>query len=239
MFNLHAPPPGLIMRLTAEPPRPGREILDQVEDIWLRQRARFPGLFNGDLFSLDRFEGQAALGWACPYKWFVAQLAEPLLRRHLRVCSLAVSGLCLATGRLVFGLRDQDLFLDPGLWELAPSGGIPCSSLEPNKTLSYSRQFQVELREELGVDLAQPAVIEPFVIVEDTSTNIWDMGLAFELPMEPDEVARLHRERGSGEYTALEMVPVHEAGAFLAGHQGRVSGVSRALLEAKGLLAGD
>jgi hypothetical protein len=229
----------LILRLTAEPPRPGREVLDQVEDIWLGQRAEFPGLFNGDLFSLDRFEGREALGWACPYKWFVAQLAEPLLRRHLRVRSLAVSGLCLAGDRLVFGLRNPSLFLDPGLWELAPSGGIPCSSLEPDGTLSYSHQFYRELREELGIVPAQATAIEPFVIVEDTATNIWDMGLALELPLEPDEVARLHRERGSDEYTALEMVPAHEAGAFLAGRQGRVSGVSRALLEARGLLAGD
>ena len=239
MFRPHIPPPGLIPRLGSEAPRPSDQILKQVEIIWQDRLANSPGLFNGLIFSLDSIQGRVALGWSCPFKWYLAQLTNPELRGHLRVRSLAVSGLCLAKGHLVFGLRHPSLSLDGGLWELAPSGGISGQNPEPDGSFSFTRQFYTELREELGFAPKQQDRIEPFVIIEDTATNIWDMGLFLDLPVEPAELARLHRDKGCQEYSTLEFVPIDQLGSFLASRDGLVSGVSLSLLKARGFVPGD
>lgn len=235
MLRVHALPGSLTVRDTAEPPSPPARVLDRVAAIWERERQARPELFDGSLFSLDRIADGTAHGWRCPYSWYLAQLVEPDLYGHLRVRSLAVSGLCLAGNHLVFGRRNERLHLEGGMWELAPSGGIHGGLREPDGSISLFGQFREELREELGLRLKDDARLSAFAFVEDTETRICDVGIAAGLPVTPEELVGLHGRLADDEYTELALVPKGRVRDFLKARRDAVIGVSRCLLSAFGL----
>ena len=235
MFIHHPLPVGLTLRDSAKPPEPSAEVLAQVEAIWQQELAKGRTLFNGQVFSLERFEGHVALGFPAPYTWYVAQLAEPALTPYLKVRSLGVSGLVIAQGHVLFGRRHPGLALEGGLWELPPAGTIHGGLREADGSVSFRLQFQEELREELGLTLSAGQAALPFALVEDTVRNIWDVGMALRITVDPQTIAR-HRAIGSNdECTELVLVPEAEVAAFVQDHQDEIVGIARQLLWAYGL----
>ncbi len=235
MFVHHTLPPGLTLRDTAQPPSPPAEVLGRVEALWQRELAGGRRLFNGRVFSLERLDGCTAIGHLIQYKWYMAQLADPSLAPYLRVRSLAVCGLVIAQGRVLFGRRHPALALEGGLWELTPSGTIHGKHREKDGSVSYRQQFLEELGEELGVTLPDAQALTPFALVEDTVLGNWDLGIALRLEADPEHIARSHSFGPNDEYTELALVPEAEVAEFVHVRQQEMTGVSRQLLWAWGL----
>lgn len=235
MHATHSVPDGLVLLDSCEPPAPSPATLARVEELWTEALARTPGLFNGRLFSLVEFDGPRALGYMAQYKWYVAQLAEPSLFGELRVRSLAVSGLVNVRGHLVFGKRRAGLSLEGGLWELAPSGTLSDACREPDGSLSWRGQFAHELTEELGLT-APLGLLKAFALVEDTETNIWELGVSAELDIDPGDVLSAYAGLERTEHDQLSIVPLADVPRFHKTRRKELTGVTGPLLAAAGFI---
>ncbi|WP_243310219.1 hypothetical protein [Fundidesulfovibrio agrisoli] len=235
MYATHPVPDGLVLLDASETPAPSASVLERVEALWAETQARTPGLFNGSLFSLAAFDGARALGFMAQYKWYVAQLAEPSLFEALRVRSLAVSGLVNVRGHLVFGKRRAGLSLEGGLWELAPSGTLSDASREPDGSLSWRGQFARELTEELGLS-APLGALKAFALVEDTATNIWELGVSAELDLDPGDVLAAYAGLERTEHDQLSIVPLADVPRFHKTRRKELTGVTGPLLAAAGYI---
>ncbi len=234
MYVVHPAPDGLRLLDTAPVPQPSPEALARVDAIWEARKATRPGLFDGTLFSLDRFEDGAAVGFIARYKWYVAQLEAPSLFAELRVRSLALTGVLTVNGHVIFGRRRPDLAIEGGLWELAPSGTIDAILREPDGSVSWRAVFLEEMREELGLDI--PAGLpEPFAFVENTATNIWETGVAAELPMDHRDVLAAWAACPTPEHSELAAVPIEDVPRFLKVRRHEMVGATPYLAAAKGL----
>ena len=235
MFLTHPAPGNLRILDTAPLPTPSQEALERVDELWRQSLERVPGLFDGRVFSLEHFEGGDAVGFLAPYKWYLAQLAEPELYSELRVRSLALSGLVVASGHLFFGLRRRNLAVEPNLWETAPSGTLDASIREPDGSISWRGAFAAEMRVELGID---PAACDPrpFALVEDTGTRIIETGLLLELPMDHRDVLAAYVGSPAPEHCEMAAVPLHDVARFLKERAAAMTGACPHLVAASGLI---
>jgi hypothetical protein len=234
MYITHSVPDSLTIEDTVACPALSPETRAEVQGIWENERVLRPGLFNGGVFSLDHIEGNVAHGFMAEYAWYVAQLQNPTLYDSLRVRSLAVSGLVVANGHLIFGLRKAELTVEGGLWELAPSGTMHGDLREPDGSISWRGLFAEELREELGIDV-DPAMARPFALVENTVTHIWELGITVELPVSYQDILAAFAANPSPEHTEMAAVPLADAAKFLTLRKGHLVGACGSLLSAYGV----
>lgn len=235
MYISHPLPEGLRIVDDAPVPQPSGDALARVRDLWEQELALRPRLFNGRIFSLDRIEGNTAHGFMCEYAWHVAQLREPELSGQLRVRSLAVSGLVVAGGHVIFGLRRQDLAVEPGLWELVPCGTVDDGPRDPDGSISWRGVFLQELREELGLEVP-PAAPRPFALIEDTATRIWELGVAVEAKVDHRDVLASFVSNPAPEHTEMAAVPLADVPKFHKTRKKKMVGACPLLLKAYGLL---
>lgn len=234
MYISHPVPDGLtILDTMAEPALPP-EITAEVQAVWESESRLRPGLYNGKLFSLDRIEAGMAHGFMAEYAWYVAQLHNPALYDHLRVCSLAVSGLVAANGHLIFGLRKAELAVEGGLWELAPSGTMHGGLREPEGSISWRGIFSEELREELGIE-APPSLARPFALIENTVTHIWELGVAVEIPASYQDILAAFAANPRPEHTEMAAVPLADVARFYSARKDHMVGACASLLSAYGV----
>jgi hypothetical protein len=206
-----------------------------VEEIWVREKAARPGLFDGALFSISRFEENTARGFMASYKWYVAQLAEPALYEELRVSSLAVSGLVIANGHAIFGKRKLSLAVEGGLWETAPTGTISGRGMKPGGSLDWRETFVEEMREELGLDVP-PEAARAFALVENTGTHIWELGVGAALGVDHREILAAFASAPHPEHTEMAAVPLADVPGFYAARRREMVGACGHLLAACGLI---
>jgi len=237
MYVTHPVPDGFRVLDSASAPAPPEDVLARVRQLWEEELAQRPGLFNGRLFSLEAMHGGEARGFMAEYMWYVAQLRAPELREHLRVRSLAVSGLVTAGGHVLFGLRKNSLAIEGGLWELAPSGTIHGGHREPGGAISWREHFLEELREELGIEAAA-AKATAFALVEDTETGIWELGVSVEIPLDHRDVLAAWANLPRSEHSELAAVPVADVPRFHTLRKAHMVGACGPLLRASGLLPG-
>jgi 8-oxo-dGTP pyrophosphatase MutT (NUDIX family) len=213
------------------------ELERRVADIWRQEQAhRATPLFDGELFSVMSIEGARILGRFVPYRWFVAQRADPTLSAALGVRPLAVSGLLRCRGGIVFGRRSEGSTQDAGRWELVPSGGLDRSGGRPDGTIAFGAKILDELWEETGCPPSSVISTETFVLVEDPASGVFDIGVDIALDLDAEAVLAAHRDRASDEYDELRIVPVAEIGWFVAQASAGIVEVSLALLRARGML---
>lgn len=235
MYVTHPVPPDLRLMADHPAPSPCAAALKRVEAIWEREKAGRPGLFDGTLFSIARFEGDTALGFMARYKWYVAQLAEPALYDELRVSSLAVSGLVIAGGHVIFGKRKLSLAVEGGLWESAPTGTISAEGMGPDGSLDWRKTFVEEMREELGLDVS-PEMARAFALVENTHTHIFELGVAAVLGVDHREVLAAYACAPHPEHTEMGAVPVADVPRFYTARTQEMVGACGFLLAAYGLI---
>ncbi|GAB6036743.1 hypothetical protein JCM15519_13020 [Fundidesulfovibrio butyratiphilus] len=221
--------PGFALRSDLSRPELPPAVRERIQALWRTEQFRRPTLFDGLYFNAVRLEAERADGFLAPYSWRLAQRLDPTLRQVLNLHPLDVSGLSVCAGQVVFGRRGDHLAIDGGLWELCPSGTVHGDFRLPDGGLdSLAHAFQ-EAREELGLE-QRGLRARSFALVETPETGVLDLGVALALPVSPDELLRLHRERGDGEYEALALVPLAEAPAFADSLGANLAPVSRALL---------
>jgi len=211
------------------------EIEAQVRAVWEAEtESRGNTLFNGSVFSVTEWMPDTIRGTFIEYRRFLAQQRRPDLFRQLRICPLAVSGMIMSPGGLIFGRRSADLTTDTGRWELAPSGGINADVLTPSGAVDYMRQFLSELVEELGIQEFQIARAKPIGLIEHEATHVFDIVISGNVSLDLHQLdAAFHG--ASGEYSELKLVPAADLQRFLTTHNGDVIPESVALLAHFGL----
>jgi len=234
MYITHTVPDSLTILDSMACPAPSPETRAEVQGIWESETRLRPGLYNGKVFSMDRIEGSVAHGFMADYAWYVAQLQNPELYDGLRVRSLAMSGLVVANGHLIFGLRKAGLAVEGGLWELAPSGTMHGGLREPDGSISWRKLFAEELREELGIE-ADPATARPFALIENTVTRIWELGIAVESPHGYQDILAAFAANPTPEHTEMAAVPLADAARFFRTRRDKMVGACGPLLSAYGV----
>lgn len=218
---------------TAPVPAPSGDALARVDSNWEREKAECPALYNGKIFSIESIEGSSVTGFMGDYAWHLAQLRDPSLHSELRMRSLAVSGLVVAKGHVIFGRRKLSLAVEGGLWETAPSGTLH-DLREADGSLSWRKVFLEELREELHI-APPPMMPRVFALVEDTETNVWEMGVAIELDMDHRSVLASWVASPNPEHSELAAVPVEDVPKFIKVRGKEMVGACPHLLAAYGL----
>ena len=193
------------------PPLPG-PLARRVDDIWAAAVAG-ASLYDGDLLSVDRIEGDRIVGRWTTYRRFLAQRRDPTLRAELSVRPLAASGAVRCRDGWLFGLRGATTEQSPSEWELAPAGGVDRTSLADDGIVDLRRQLYSEFIEELGpapfAEAVRSAV--PFVVVDDVARSVVDVGLRISLDCDAGDLSAAHRAGGSDEYRELAVVPTGKA----------------------------
>jgi hypothetical protein len=222
------------VRMCEEPapqPPPPREVLERVEALWSQQQAaRGSALYAGQLFSVSACSPRELRGWFADYRWWLAQRCEPQLASALGVRPLGVTGLLRAGDATLFGRRSQRVLMNPGGWELAPSGGVEPSARASDGALSLVAQVVREAREELGIRSEQIARAAPLVLIEDVATGVHDVFVEIELSLSAGELASQLARAPRDEYDELACVSDGELAAWLARAGSSLDPVSRAAL---------
>lgn len=238
MITVHDLSPNVEVIAQGEAPPLPASLEAEVSAIWEKEKAQRPdGLFDGLIFSVAEISRERISGHFVPYRRLIAQRAKHALVAALGVRPLAVSGLLVSADGVAFGRRAETLTDDAGRWELVPSGGIDLDCVEASGNVDLRRQILAELAEEVGLDANDVAVSAPFMAIEDGDSLGVDIGIALTTTLSGDNVCARHGRRGSPEYSELAIVAESEIARFVAAHEGALVGVSRALLERKGLLA--
>lgn len=244
MYIAHPVPQELRILDAVPAPRPAAAALDEVRAVWESEKRERPNLFNGKIFSLDSIESDEAYGFLADYSWYVAQQRRPELFGELRVRSLAVSGLVVAGGHMLFGRRKASLAIEGGLWEPAPSGTISGDLREPDGALSWRRVFLDELRGELGLNLGSDLntagasrLLRPFALIENTATNIWELGVALELDLDHREILGAWAVTPEPEHNEMAAVPIEDVPRFYTERRADMVGVCGMLLAQYGIIS--
>jgi len=208
--------PTLRARVTRPTPELPSALDAEIERLWQEARRETPALFNGRVFSVDRITPDLLEGHWTEYRRVTAQFRAPELRPQLDLRPLAVCGVLHGPGGVVFGRREARAAYQAGYWQLPPAGSVDSGAALPDGGVDLRRQLLTELREELGLNPADIVSVTPLCLVEHSGSGVLDLGCALETRLPADAIRRAHRERGNGEYEALEIVPEAALAAHVA-----------------------
>lgn len=218
--------------VVAQSRQPSAATLRRVEDIWrLEQERRGGALFNGRVFSVDRWQDGRIEGNFVDYMWLLAQWRDPRLFLELEVTSLSVSGLLTGPSGIAFGRRGRQTSQNPGCWELIPSGGIDEGCIDAAGVPQADRQILSELDEELGLTPQEVEAPRAFLLIEDGEAHVVDIGYELTTALDGKAIEQRFAALAEPEYEALEIVPWPALPAFLAEHERQIVGVSKLLLQ--------
>src|SRR5579859_3764895 len=228
----------LVVTAEARLPPLDADLEHRVEEMWRQEQTkRGTSLFNGAILSVVSHSPERIEVGITEYRRFLAQRRDPTLFGKLGVRPLAVSGLMRCRDGVVLGRRSNASTQDAGRWELVPSGGVDARAVGADGAVSLIGQLMVELREETGCPAAAVTSAEPFLLVEDSGSQVIDIGIDLVLDLDAASVLAAHRSGATDEYALLRIVPDSELTTFVSQARPPVVEVSRALLEARGLLA--
>lgn len=213
----------LTIRATAPEPALPDALAKEVDAVWSAIRRGNPHVVDGILFSATDVSSERIEGRFVPYRRWAAQMARPALAPRLAVRPLGVSGLLLCADGVVIGRRSQHVG-HPGLWELAPSGGI---SRDPP---DWRDAILAELSEEVGLHREDVAAVHPFCLVEDERDGVIDIGIRIETPLTGAEIVARHGALALKEYAELFVPATAQALHWLESREPEVVAASLALL---------
>jgi HAD superfamily hydrolase (TIGR01509 family) len=216
---------------------------ERVNQIWQRETARNPRLFNGKILAYSRHQTEGShvtlFGRVIEYKRFLAQLREPSL--PLGIHGLGVSGLTIlwdSGGRsLMFGVRSDTVTQYPGYLELLPSGSIDASVIREDSAIDFREALRRELEEESGVRRDRLRSTRDLCLIHDPVDRVYDAGVLLDLDAEPREV--MNAFPATSEYVGPYFVRVDDLPRFIQDHGHAMVPTSVALIQhaqSKGLL---
>jgi hypothetical protein len=191
-----------------------------VEALWRVACARVAAggagaLFNGRVFSADKFTPDAITGHLTEFRRIVAQMERPSLFDELGVRPLAVCGVVQCADGVMFGRRHAGAIYQADMWQLSPAGSVDVHAVGTDGIVALGRQLLAELREELGLMADDVDVPRPLCVVEHQGSHVCDLGMALRCRLDGDAIRRAHAERGNGEYPTLRIVAIADLPAFL------------------------
>lgn len=155
---------------------------DEQQAAWQARCDANPRLFDGRLLSADTWLAPTLVVHAATYQQFITAQTSS----H-RVTQLGVTGMLIAadhTGsqRLLLGLRSRNSGIYPGMWELAPAGGVPAPARAPAAMdiSDIHEALRLEAAEELGLHLPTP--ITPRLLCYDPHAPSLDIVCEVRLP---------------------------------------------------------
>jgi hypothetical protein len=166
-----------------------KELRVQFAALWETEKQRRPHLHDGELFYLSAFDSHSIEGYFGPYSyWYVQRelnrpVADPLV-------SVAVTGVTRHGRKVLLGRRGTAVSQDPGLFELAPSGGLSRLKSGPD----FREQLKVEFEEELGVTANFIERIEPFGLLHDKCDHVLDILASLYLNCDLDNLGETNEE---------------------------------------------
>jgi len=231
MLSTHAFFPAACIRIIEEPFILPEEMNLKVERLWqAEQQRRQKPLFNGQILSAVTISSEQILGRIVEYRHLIAQQVCPALFNALQIRPVAVSGLLICADGIVFGKRTNTVTQDAGLWELVPSGGIDASKIIQGE-LNYRTQILDELTEETGIPRDLVSNINPFCLINNTSSHVIEIALSMTSMLSKEMVLRVHKEQATKEYDELKIISIAELEAFMSDDAVRLVDVSAMLIK--------
>jgi hypothetical protein len=165
-------------------------------------------LVDGQIFSVERLTASRIEGRFVPYRWLVAQLADPALYPMIRVAPLAVMGRTRTSdGLIVFGLRSNETMQDPALWELAPAGGVDEGARRAFGRVDLVASLVTELEEELAIFAGDIERMHPVGVVVDPDTHVHDVVIDVDVSLSADALMTRASAAATDEYDAFACLP--------------------------------
>lgn len=201
-------------------------MLDRIEEIWNTEKALIGSpLFNGRLASALSFDEHLLTAELVEYKYYMAQMRDPAIKKILQLTPLGISGRIISDGAILIGRRSQKVFLDRGLYEAVPSGGVDMHALEGDY-VNLRKQIEIELEEETGMPTSFIQQFRPLSLVKDPSHGTLEV--CVELILHSD--ARTFPLVPNDEYSEFRWVSLSDLPAFLSTHAHETIPVTKWLL---------
>lgn len=209
--------PGIKARIVRPMPTLGPALDAVVDQHWRTACARH-ALFDGQVFSADRYGADGIEGHWTQYRRVVAAMADPALAGPLQVRSLAVCGVLCCPDGIVLGRRCAGSVYQPGLWQCPPAGSVDHGAARDGGA-DLRAALLAELQEELGLDAGTVDALRPLCLVQHP-TGVLDLGMQMTTRLPGAAVLAAHRAHGNGEYDALAVMPAADALRWIAAQGG-------------------
>lgn len=228
--------PGVRVRLASSPrsPLPPRDE-ELVESLWQERCRDNPRLYNGPLLSVVSVDHDAG-EYQCRRDDFRRLLAQPRVRTGVRL--LAVTGAVFARDaagveHLLLARRGAQTRIYPGMWEIAPCGGVapPPAGVGGLGEADLRAHVLEEAMEELGMRFGVGPVC---ALVRDEVAHSEDLAMRCDAGSLDD--ARRGFSGANWELSEARWVPLPELEEFDASHAGEIIAASRSLFRAMGLI---
>ena len=193
-------------------------------------------LFDGTVLSVSTITPGNIKVSRDSYKSYFAQTKNPELYGDLGIRPLACSGFTRCNDGLVFGRRSNEMFIEPGCWELAPSGTFDAQSINNNGIINASEFLLRELSEELGISATNAQTGTVCGLFENSISRGIDLAVDVELNLDAKEIHRRFETNTNKEYSTLEIVAEEALADFISQADRKFVFLSLKLLEKKGFL---
>jgi hypothetical protein len=235
MFSVIDLSPNLTVVDTGEELNISTSAQERISSIWEQEKKkRGDDLFEGRIFNVTEITRETLTGFYIDYSVSLAQYCAPNLFDEIAVRSLAVSGFVECEQGIVFGLRNENLTADAGLWELVASGGVDDSVRFENGTVDIREQFLNELCEEINLPAESVSELSPIVMLEDSETHVCDIVFAARLSVGADTLFPLFNECGREEYVSIDIVQENNIKSFTQLMKGSMTPATLEILAHKG-----
>lgn len=155
---------------TSHPLELSEEIKRKVDAIWEKELLNKDKiLFNGQLFTFLRLEGNRLIGRYVEYKYYYALQKEPSLIDEYQMTFIGVTGITLTSSKVLLGLRSSHVNHLPHYYDFAPSGSMDTTDL-----LELVKQ---EFEEETNLSRDVIVKMDPFVLIQDPVRNAIEIGV--------------------------------------------------------------
>ncbi len=222
LWRVHPIDPGVRLRVVRPMPALSAPLEAEVGRLWTLARARDGALFNGRVFSADRVSPGLIEGHWTEYRRVVARMARPELAAEMPVAPMAVGGVVVGDGFVVFGRRPAGAVYQAGQWQLPPAGSLDPGAADGDD-IDPVRQLLTELREEIGMPAESVSEPRALCVVEHPGSGVLDLGVALRTHWTPAAILDAHTQATDKEYDPLEIVPLPDLPEFLARHAGHVT----------------
>ncbi len=192
---------------------PTSKVSAKVDEIWSSAVREDNNLFDGNTLCVSTSSEKELGCFGVSYRYFFAQEKDSTLKRQLNLKIAAVSGYLTIGDKVLVGKRSSAVTQCKELFELVPSGSLSYTESPNDGQIYYMKQLLSELSEEIGIDPAQVTHVEPFLLIKDEETGVYD--ICCKIKAEQLELPHLLQNFKPAEYTHLETFSLKQLGVIV------------------------